>query len=143
MKKLLLTTVSAGLISMAGPALAQSGAATPGTGVSAAGAQTQPEMRADVRPAPAPEMVGETLRGADGEDIGVVRAVGEDYLVVSVGEFLGTAERNAAIPWSEVVVDDKTTGAPLDLQTTLTREQIRAMPPYRQGARTMDGGATR
>jgi hypothetical protein len=157
MKKILLTTVSAGLMAMAGPVLAQTGGAASGTGAPAAGTQMERQSTAPGTGAPAagtqtdrqattggmqvppPEAVGEPLRGADGMTIGMIEAVDEKNVIVSVDQAMGLGERQVSIPWDQVIVDDKTTGQKVEFQTNLTKEEIRDMPQYR-GAGT--GAAT-
>jgi sporulation protein YlmC with PRC-barrel domain len=78
------------------------------------------------------EIVGKTIYGANGEEIGDVDDVvlgpqgpQDIAVVVGVGGFLGIGERNIAIPLSEIQL-----GPEDRLTTTLTREQVENMQPY-------------
>jgi hypothetical protein len=77
------------------------------------------------------EIVGQTLYGANGEEIGEVNNLVAKQggttpdLLVGVGGFLGIGERDVAIPLNEVQM-----GPDNRLTTGMTKEQINAMQPY-------------
>jgi hypothetical protein len=77
------------------------------------------------------EIIGQTLYGANGEEIGEVSNLvakpggTSPDLLVGVGGFLGIGEREVAVPLNEVQM-----GTDNRLTTGMTKEQIEAMQPY-------------
>lgn len=82
------------------------------------------------------DLVGQTVYGSNGEEIGeiqdiVARSGGSSpEALVGVGGFLGIGERDVAIPLSQLRMDgDRVT-------TSMTKESLTAMEPYEQSGYT-------
>jgi hypothetical protein len=90
------------------------------------------------------EIVGQTLYGSDGTEIGSIDNVvlsaagGDPAAVVGVGGFLGIGERNVTIPLSDIDM-----GAEDRLTTAMTRDQIGALEAYEEGDTWTPVGADR
>ena len=103
------------LLSIADPALAQ-GAPMPPVGAYA--------LRAT-------DYVGRGVQGRDGESIGTIEdlVIGQDrrsvHAILSVGGFLGIADRKVAVP-----VGDLALSGPKQYRLPLTRDQIAAQPAF-------------
>jgi hypothetical protein len=93
------------------------------------------------------QVIGQTLYGADGEEIGEISDVAmrqggtNPEFVVGVGGFLGIGERQVAIPIDQVRMQGDR------LTTTMTKDSIGALQPYEASGyqpmdrnRTMSGG---
>lgn len=84
----------------------------------------------------ADELVGRTVIGATGEEIGDIDDVvlGRDdqslYAVLEVGGFLGVGARNIAVPFERLVVGSEDS---LMLQG-MTKEELTSLPPYDRAA---------
>lgn len=80
------------------------------------------------------EIVGQSLYGSDGEEIGEINNVvlsaagGDPAAVVGVGGFLGIGERNVTIPLSDIDM-----GAEDRLTTSMTKDQISELQAYEEG----------
>ncbi len=88
---------------------------------------------------------GQTLRGKDvvnleGDSIGEVKSVQGDRLVVSVGGFLGIGERDVALSRSQVSVTG--VGDDQKLVTSLTKDELKAMPEVAMDSNSRSGTAT-
>ncbi|MEK9969130.1 MAG: PRC-barrel domain-containing protein [Ferrovibrio sp.] len=81
----------------------------------------------------AKDLLGADIKSASNETIGEVDGVyiGNDgqvsKVIVGVGGFLGLGERNVAVNWDSLTVTD---GGDT-VRTTLTKDQLKAMPEYR------------
>jgi hypothetical protein len=79
------------------------------------------------------EIIGQTLYGANGEEIGEVNNLVAKQggtspdLLVGVGGFLGIGERDVAIPLDQVQM-----GTDNRLTTSMTKDQISGMQPYQE-----------
>jgi sporulation protein YlmC with PRC-barrel domain len=87
------------------------------------------------------QIIGKTLYGANGEEIGEVDNVvmaqgGGPEAVVGVGGFLGVGERDITIPLAQIRMDGDR------LTTSMTKESIGAVQPYERG-RYQDWDRTR
>jgi hypothetical protein len=90
------------------------------------------------------QIVGQTLHGANGEEIGevehIVSAQGssEPEAVVSVGGFLGIGDRDVTIPLSQTQMEGDR------LTTSMTKEEIGGVQPYEEsgGYKGWDGSRT-
>ena len=152
------TILSAALITMGGVALAQQSGAGTGTGAGqmpnqaapmtpgagdtgttgAPGTTTQspgsdmtaPSMgQADSPLTSPPEtVVGKSIVNADGDEIGEVSKIVGDQVIVEVGGFLGIGARDVAVSWSQIQPTGM--GDDMELRTTLTKEELEAMPEY-------------
>jgi hypothetical protein len=80
------------------------------------------------------EIVGQSLYGSDGEEIGSIDNVvlsaagGDPAAVVGVGGFLGIGERNVTIPLGDIDM-----GAKDRLTTSMTKDQIGPLEAYEEG----------
>jgi hypothetical protein len=78
------------------------------------------------------QIVGQTLYGSNGEEIGEVERVvtrrggSSPEAVVSVGGFLGIGDRDVSIPLSQIQMQDDR------LTTSTTKESLGAMQPYEE-----------
>ncbi|MBS4046123.1 MAG: PRC-barrel domain-containing protein [Alphaproteobacteria bacterium] len=89
----------------------------------------------------AKELVGTDIKNAQNETIGEVQAVQLDSagkvrnLIVGVGGFLGLGERAVAVqPGAVMVADNGDT-----IRTTLTKDQLKAMPEYQYSDKSHKG----
>jgi sporulation protein YlmC with PRC-barrel domain len=87
------------------------------------------------------ELLGAELKTADNEKVGEVQAVQLDAagkvrsLIVGVGGFMGLGERAVAVePTALTVADGGDT-----LRTTLTKDQLKAMPEYEYSDKSYRG----
>lgn len=109
MKTSQFTMMAAGLaLLVAGPVAAQQptgGPAQPsGTPAATTGTQGQPQVQVD-----AGSIIGSTVRGSDGRDVGKVDRLMVDpkdgrisTVVISMGGTLGMGGRNVSVPWQSV-----------------------------------------
>ena len=84
-----------------------------------------------MQPALPPEsVVGKTIVNAEGDKIGEVTKIAGDQVIVSVGGFLGIGTHDVALSWNQL----KTTGSGDDmkLETTLTKDELKNMPEYKE-----------
>ena len=151
-------TLSAALLSagLAGTALAQMTQPAPGNApvTPSVPSNDPPPARTLPAPAPAPaderatapgtttpatqqadmgKLIGTDVKGTDDKSIGEIKAVhigpnGQvSNVIVGVGGFLGMGEREVAVAWSDLeVLDGGNT-----VTTTMTKEQLKALPEYR------------
>lgn len=81
------------------------------------------------------QVIGQTLYGAQGEEIGEIQDVvvsqdgSKPEFVVGVGGFLGIGERNVTVPIDQVQLQGDR------LTTSMTRESIEGLQPYEEGSR--------
>lgn len=83
------------------------------------------------------ELMGKTVVGSDGEEIGEVEDVildadsGEaQQVVIASGGFLGLGERHIAVEYSELQIDQ---GADTIQATGLTQQSVESMPEFEYG----------
>ena len=90
------------------------------------------------------EIVGQTLYGSEGEEIGEVSNVvmsqssKQAAAVVGVGGFLGIGEREVTIP-----LDQIRRGQDNRLTTSMTKDQIAQLPQHEEGGDWLNLGADR
>jgi hypothetical protein len=151
-------TLSAALLGagLAGTALAQMSQPAPGSMpvTPSVPSNDPPPARTLPAPAPAPtgdratapgltapatrqtdmdKLIGTDIKSTDDETVGEIKAVqigpsGEvRKVIVGVGGFLGMGERDVAVAWSDLQVMD---GGNI-ITTTMTKEQLKALPEYR------------
>jgi sporulation protein YlmC with PRC-barrel domain len=83
----------------------------------------------------ASEVVGKTLVNSNGEELGEIEDVVIDdggdavYLIAAVGGFLGLGERDIAVPFQDVGMQDDA----VVLMEPTTKEELEQMPPYEDG----------
>jgi len=89
----------------------------------------------------AKELIGADLKNAENKKVGEVQAVQLDAagkvrnLIVGVGGFMGLGERAVAVAPSALAVAD---GGDT-LRTTLTEDQLKAMPEYEYSDKSLRG----
>lgn len=87
------------------------------------------------------ELIGTDIKNAQNEKVGEVQAVQLDSagkvrnLIVGVGGFLGLGERAVALQPSAVTVADNGD----TIRTTLTKDQLKAMPEYQYSDKSHRG----
>lgn len=87
------------------------------------------------------ELLGTDVKNAQNETVGEVQAVQLDAagkvrnLIVGVGGFLGLGERAVAVQPSAVTVADNGD----TIRTTLTKDQLKAMPEYQYSDKSYKG----
>lgn len=87
------------------------------------------------------ELIGTDIKNAQNEKVGEVQAVQLDSagkvrnLIVGVGGFLGLGERAVALQPSAVTVADNGD----TIRTTLTKDQLKAMPEYQYSDKSQRG----
>jgi sporulation protein YlmC with PRC-barrel domain len=120
------TLISASLLALiAMPAHAQAPAPTPPSAAPAA--QTPRPSQVDVQ-----RLIGRTVRNLQDETIGDVNSVilGREgtvsAVIVGVGGFLGIGEREVAIRWQDLQINNNGE----DVRTPLTKDAVRALPEY-------------
>lgn len=142
MKKLLHTALSAGMITLAGAAFAQT--SSPGSSDSPSGGGTMeqapsgttspgattPGAGADTMSSPPADVVGKDIQDAKGDDIGEIEKVEGDTVIVGVGGFLGLGERKVALPWNQLTMSG--TGEDAKITTNMTKDQLKALPEYKE-----------
>jgi sporulation protein YlmC with PRC-barrel domain len=140
--------------SMSAPAKSDAGAAATTTGTqptTASTSQKPGQINAD-------KLIGQDIENPEGDDIGEIKSVilnqdgSVDSVIVGVGGFLGLGEREVAIKWSDLKVQDNGE----TIVASFTKDQLKAMPEYeyadeqqrgrtftRDGARTTAGADAR
>jgi sporulation protein YlmC with PRC-barrel domain len=89
----------------------------------------------------AKNLLGADIKNASNETIGEVDSVylGKDgqvsKVIVGVGGFLGMGERNVAVNWDSLTVAD----GGETVRTTLTKDQLKAMPEYKYSDKSYSG----
>ena len=120
----LIGAASAVAILAAGPVMAADNIR--GTTLAQAEVQSTTQIKADT-------LVGKDLKNLRGDKIGEIDAVivGEDgkvaAVIVGVGGFLGMGEREVAIDWSDFQIR----GNGDDLQTNMTKNDLKSLPEYK------------
>ncbi len=122
------------------PMPSQAAPTTPGSSGSGAGTMSpsspttpRPDMSTQapsMTGSPPESVVGKSVTNAAGEDIGEISAVIGNQVVVEVGGFLGIGARDVALDWSQITPTG--TGNDMKLQTTLTKDELQAMPEYKK-----------
>lgn len=126
------------------PAAAAPAAMAPPAGQSAASPSTAPSATQRFSEADTARLVGRSVRNAAEENVGEITSVviGRDgsvsSVIVGVGGFLGIGQREVAIRWQDLQVADN--GA--IVHTTVTREQLAALPEYRYAENQRAGVVT-
>jgi sporulation protein YlmC with PRC-barrel domain len=88
----------------------------------------------------ASQIVGLTVVNSAGETIGEInelllaREGNVDGVVVDVGGFLGMGERPVLISWNDIRLADQNADDKLEATTSMTKEQLDALPIYEGGA---------
>jgi hypothetical protein len=154
-KSLLSAVAGAALVAFAGGAYAADedkspgamgpGATSPRETVPPAGGAVMPSTPSDRLGAeragqaahPPGFIMGKSVLNTEGEKIGTVSKIDGDNVIVSVGGFLGIGSHDVALPWSQLRLSG--TGDDARLQTALTKEELKAMPEYKEPA----AGSTR
>jgi sporulation protein YlmC with PRC-barrel domain len=120
-------------------AAGQSNPAKPDTAVTGSDNATTPGNTSTLATRPtmssvqAKELLGADVKNANNETIGEIDSIylGKDgqvsKVIVGVGGFLGMGERNVAVDWNALTVAD---GGDT-VRTTLTKDQLKAMPEYK------------
>ncbi|MDX9861868.1 MAG: PRC-barrel domain-containing protein [Rhodospirillales bacterium] len=148
------TLLSAAIITVSGVAIAQQSGAgagtgqmpnqaapmTPGSGSSdtmprksgdmTAPSSNMPGQAASPSAMPPETVVGKSVVNAEGEEIGEISKIAGNQVIVEVGGFLGIGARDVALDWSQV--SSTGMGDDMKLQTTLTKEELEAMPEYKE-----------
>lgn len=126
--KLPLAAVSALVLVMAGPALAQQPRDTTPT---ASGGGMGYQFRAS-------DIIGEEIKNAQGQEVGEIDdlIIAQDnnilYAVVSVGGFLRMGDRLVAIPYKDLQVNAR--GDDTIVTYNVTQEELKARPEFRYRA---------
>jgi len=92
------------------------------------GALGAPPEKMEESPASLRGLEGRDVLSIEGDKIGRVETVAGDALIVSTGGFLGIGERKVALPRTNVNVSG--TGDATKVQTTMTQDQLKALPEY-------------
>ncbi|MCW0233876.1 MAG: PRC-barrel domain-containing protein [Ferrovibrio sp.] len=106
------------------------------TGTTTTGPATSMTASVDAK-----ELLGSDLKNANGETIGEVESVYVDKdgkvqsVIVGVGGFLGLGERNVSVGWNALTVADGGDS----VRTTLTKDQLKAMPEYQYSDKSFRG----
>jgi sporulation protein YlmC with PRC-barrel domain len=127
---------------------------SPGMGSGSTGAYSMPGSSSTMSATPgaigggsamagvdAKELLGTDIKNAQNEKVGEVQAVQLDSsgqvrnLIVGVGGFLGLGERAVAVQPSAVMVADNGD----TIRTTLTKDQLKAMPEYQYSDKSLKG----
>lgn len=141
MKKFTLfgTILSAPILVLAGAALAAD--PQPGMGMDTGTSSTGSNSVAPAVLAPAqssdmttqlvmpPEaVVGKEVVNTEGDNVGEVSKIFGDKVIVEVGGFLGIGTHGVALAWKSLTTTGS--GDDMKLHTTLTKEEIKALPEY-------------
>lgn len=95
--------------------------------------------------ADAQKLIGRTIMNAQNEKVGEIKSIHLDHdgvvdaVIVSVGGFLGMGDREAALTWKDITVSDNGE----KVATSLTKEQLQNLPPYRYADPAQRGTAFR
>jgi len=100
----------------------------PSASPSAPGTMGAPAEKMEESPASLRGLEGKDVLNMEGDKIGQVEAIAGDTLIVSTGGFLGIGERKVALSRSNVNVTGA--GDTMKVQTTMTRDQFKALPEY-------------
>ena len=117
----------------ASPGSSSSSPSAPGTSGSL---QTSPSSSA-----PPGFVVGKSVTNAQGDKIGTVSKIEGNNVIISVGGFLGIGSHDVSVPWSQLTLSG--TGDDAKLQTALTRDELKAMPEYKEPESGSAGGSMR
>jgi hypothetical protein len=149
MKKLMQTALSVGMIALAGAAFAQTSPPSSG-GSSGDTMQQSPSGAApgaggagsssDTMSSPPADVVGKDIKDAKGDDVGEIEKVEGDTVIVGVGGFLGLGERKVALPWKELTMSG--TGEEAKITTSMTKDQLKALPEYKESDAGSTSGST-
>jgi sporulation protein YlmC with PRC-barrel domain len=131
----ILTAITAvALIPAFEPALGQS-AGAPAPPAPPAAAQAAAPAASPQTDVSAQRLIGRTVHNQQDESVGEVNAVTitpdgtVSAVIVGVGGFLGIGERDVAIRWQDLQVRNDGD----DVRTTLSKDDVRALPEYRWG----------
>jgi len=78
------------------------------------------------------DVEGKDVVNANGDTIGTVEGIVGNNVILSVGGFLGMGKKHVSVPSSSVTMSG--TGDDAELVTTLTEEELKAMPEYERPA---------
>jgi hypothetical protein len=92
------------------------------------GALGAPPEKMEEAPGSLRGLEGKDVLNMEGDKIGQVEAIAGDALIVSVGGFLGIGERKVALSRGNVNITGA--GDAVKIQTTMTKDQLRALPEY-------------
>lgn len=93
--------------------------------------QTAPPARQG-GPTAVPGLDGKDVVDVEGDRVGSVAGAVGDALIVSVGGFLGLGQRQVAVPVDRLALSR--TGDEVRVVTNMTKDQLKALPDYRDGA---------
>jgi len=93
--------------------------------------ETAPPARAG-DPTTVPGLDGKDVVDVEGDRVGRVEGAVGDALIVAVGGFLGLGERKVAVPVDRLALSR--TGDDVKVVTNMTKDQLKALPDYREGA---------
>lgn len=74
-------------------------------------------------------IVGKEVVNAQGDKIGTVSKIDGSNVIVSVGGFLGIGSHDVSLAWNQLSLSG--TGDQAKLQTSLTKDELKAMPEYK------------
>ncbi len=100
---------------------------TPGAGMTSPGMPGQATAPSAMPPE---TVVGKDVVNAEGDTIGEISEVVGNQVIVEVGGFLGIGSRDVALDWSRITPTG--TADDMKLETTLTKEELQAMPEYKK-----------
>jgi len=144
------TFLSAAIITISGVAIAQQSGAgqtpnqvvpmTPGSGSGdtmprksgdmTAPSSSMPGQAASPSAMPPETVIGKSVVNTEGKEIGEISKIDGNQVIVEVGGFLGIGARDVALDWSQL--SSTGMGDDMKLQTTLTKEELEAMPEYKE-----------
>jgi hypothetical protein len=104
----------------------------PGDRDSAAGAQQMNSAQGDKVSTPPSFIVGKDVVNAQGDKIGTVEKIEGNNVIVSVGGFLGIGSHDVSVAWNQLSMSG--TGDQAKLKTSLTKDELKAMPEYKANA---------
>ncbi|MBE0531757.1 MAG: PRC-barrel domain-containing protein [Rhodospirillales bacterium] len=141
------TILSATIIAVTGVALAQQQPAAD-SGTTGSGAGGMMNQAAPMMPGAEPRMLspgvssqaasamppanvaGKNVINATGDEIGKVSKIVGNLVIVEVGGFLGIGTHDVAVDWSQLQATG--IGDDMKLKTTLTKDEIKALPEYKE-----------
>jgi len=119
---------AASCVALAGGALANEPAASQKPTTAAANTQAKSwSNKADME-----NLIGRTVENANGDNVGEIEAVNVDSsgkissVIVSVGGFLGVGEKDVALAWSDLNVQENGK----KVTTAMTKDQLKSVGAY-------------
>ena len=98
------------------------------------GSPDTPAGRSQTLANPTSALIGKDVVDLKGDRIGEVSAITEDRVIVETGGFLGIGARQVALDSRQLATIGS--GTNMKLQTTMTREQLQALPEVRSESRS-------